>query len=53
MNWHLFLDVEAWIWGTVTGLIGLVYLFEDDALTPRVVCLLIITTLCWAWIIAG
>ncbi len=53
MNWHLFLDVWAWVWGIIIAAIGLIALFDDDSLTPRAICLLTLTTLCWAWVIAG
>lgn len=57
MNLHLFLDVVAWIWGILLALYAVAVFVcpynDQKRLTKQFWGVIIATTLCWAWIIAG
>lgn len=55
MNWHLVLDVMAWIWGvlfTINALAAYFVKYDGErTLAKQALKSAIIAALCWAWII--
>jgi len=52
MNWHLFLDAMAVIWGIILALYSIVAIIDCNV-NWKVWASAIFASLCWAWIIAG